>query len=414
MTREDLYLTVHGQPAFQPRPSLLGAGGTGFGAPTSNAFAWDMWRRDPSRNPALQQATPDDEALEYGRMAHELSQQLLMKENARKSKEKVALLQRALANPNGANLFSAPQDDFEAQLQRIMQGDIDAGSRGWQYGLKGQERNYREAKEAFARRLQSQNAAVDRAKLYQDALKNERDYQLKKENDNHRRKYQDSLLRQNREDDVARGYDSDAQLALEMVRDFGMDPEEAIRVFGIQGSGQQVLRSIGSMVDTQNDSKTAIQDESLDDYADLFNSIELQARREAAPTPSKSGYGPMGALMRAFGYKGAESIPDPETLGFDQLPAVNNKDVNEARMQALKLGLRYDPARGYFPPERRPNPAVPGAALPSAPALSSPQMQNMGGQQSVANVPVVTSRAEVAALPRGARFVWQGRIHTRQ
>lgn len=366
------------------------------------AFAWDMWRNDPRMNPSLQQATPDDEVLAYNQRQHELAQQLLMQENARKARANVALLERAAAQPN-FNLFGAPTNPTEKQIQGIVQGDVNAGTLGWNLGLDAQERNRRQANEDFARRIQAQNAALNRAKYGQDIRESNRDFALKAMNDLERQKYQKQMLeisklraQGDKADSASRTAAANTKMAIDAVREYGMDPEEAIQVFGVPKEARGIIHSYGALA--------AQGDEGMQDYADLYSQMEL-AQMRRSPEALAQADDP-NFLERWF--QGKQKV-DPNTFTREQLLALNptfSEDALKSRADALKMGLRYDPKQGFFLPPRQMGP----------PASAAPQPAQV--PQNVGGVPLqivqVRSPQEARLLPKGTRFmVPDGRVMMR-
>lgn len=356
MTRRDLWNQTAG------RMTLGGSGLTG-----SNSSDWDMWRRDPTRNPSLRRATADDEALAYADQQNRLQQELLMKEKSRQLQGNVNMLKMANAQPFGVGLFEAPETDFDKKLQGNMQEFVNAGIRGQRLGLQHQrdwERRYLQAMENARR---NQAASLDRAKFVRSKFEDDRDFDLAINKEEARRKYLEDMSLDQRVGKQQGRQDNVDELAFEMVRDFGMDPEEAIRVFGIKGPAETVLRSVGGLVE----SGRGAGDAQAEELADILNDYEMGARKQAADLNVKK----RTWWDRTFG-------DDP--VKDEKLPAMDAEELYKLRTKGAEKGVAYDPNKGFFLPPRAPRTPQRAQPLPA----------------SVNGIPVVQSREHAIQLNR--------------
>jgi hypothetical protein len=383
MIRRDLWDTVYGR---TPSTSVNFSGG-------------ELWRSSPSSNPSLWAATDDDEVLAYGDANSEMARKLMMRGRADHLRGQNRTLQAALSRPN-VNLFGAPNDDFDKEIQQLVQENQNARIRGFDMGRVQDQKNYALQKEALSRRLQLQNAALDRAKFARDRVEGDREFGRQLANDGFSRRYRASLLAQGAARDkrmadteATRGYNNVAEQALEMVRDYGMDPEEAIRVFGLEGPEQEVLRSIGGMA-------SQAEADDLQPYLDYLNQTELSRRQALGPDAAHDQRGDPSLLRRfarhipiagrfvdQYPKAPGESAPSGRS-GLMPLPAESD-DTAALMREAAKVGASYDPARGFY------SPRVARQVGPSGPAIRD-------------GAPVANSKADLDALrARGYRGkVW--------
>lgn len=392
MTREQLYQTVYGNRGpVMPRPSLMGQS-IGYGAPTSNASDWDMWRRDVTRNPSLQDATADDEALAWMQEQNRLEHDVLMRGNADRAKNRVDLLKRAQAQIR-TNLFSAPTNDFERELQQTIQQHVNAGQRGFQLGYASDVANRKLAQQRLENRLKLQDAALDRARFTRDTNKDIRDFRAQRQDAAFRQLYQKGLLTQadkrlqlQQLENLTQGMNADGKMALEAVKDYGMDPEQAIQVFGIpEGSAADVLRAYGGLVSESE--RTAEEDDAA--YAEYLNLAELENRRGKAPQAGS------GKFLGVFG----SGAPDPATFDRGQLLQYEADPATMLRLQreAARRGLRYNPKDGFTARSR-------SNRMPIGSPLSQMTSAQSVARLQSANLPVISSPDQAAKLPSGTVF----------
>lgn len=374
MIRQDLWNQTGG------RMTLGSSGLTG-----SNTSDWEMWRRDPTRNPSLQRATPDDEVLAYETQQSRLQHELLMKEKAKRLQQNIGMLKQANAQPFGVGIFDAPDAPNDVAIQRNIQRYVDAGTRGMNASAASEKERERRYIQNLQIRKQLQDSALDRAKFQQGLFQDQRDFKFDVNKELARRKYLEDVQTNQMIGQQQGRHDNAAELAFEMVRDFGMEPEEAIKVFGVDPQSADVLRSVGRMVGGQ----ASARDEQGQDWVELLNQMEL-AQRKASPDfepdlPSaKTWWGGTNKEQKA--------LNDAEIARFSdrsKLPPMKSKEMLDLLDAAEKRGLSYNPNQGFFLPQRN----MGGAAPTASPTPAHPQFIGDG-------IPVVTSREQGILLNR--------------
>jgi LPS sulfotransferase NodH len=349
--------------------------------------AFDTWRSDASRNPALQTATDDDMWIEESRRKIDLANQLLARENARKNKSEADMLEQAL-NSGNANLFDEPANEQDEELQKLMQGHVDAGIRGleWQWSPKAIDRQRKMAFENIAANARVRDQALDEAKFVDQKRRDSRGFALDVNKQAQSEAYRQSLLAQRQKEaqyealmDLHREGSQQSKQALDLVKD-GMDPDEVIALFKLSPRDQQLLRSYRASVD---------QEESLemDPMIDYLNERELGMRRGA--TPQEEGPGFFSGVSEFFGGRAAP-LPIPvDQMGRAGLAPGQDEEFEKLRLEAAQAGLQYDPAqRGFYNPRPQYQP-------PAPPVQQYPR---------AAAIPLITSQAEWMRLPRGAPY----------
>lgn len=358
---------------------------------------FDRWRSDPSRNPALQRATDDDMWIEESRRRVELANKLLARENAQKNKSQADLLEQAL-NSGNFNLSEAPENEYDAELQKIMQEHINAG-------IRGVERQYSPQAIALQRKINLENAglqrqgraqALDEAQFIDQKQRAARGFALDARkaamNDAYRQNLMGQREKQMQYDalmDLQRHSSQEAKQALDLVRE-GMDPEEVIQLFRLNPRDQQLIRSYRAMADEE----MALEDDPMLDY---LNERELGMRRGA--TPQEEGPGFADSVRTFFGGRSAPLPLPVDRVGRGGLAPGEGDEFEQLRLEALKNGFAYDPTqRGFY--SNRPQYQPP-----------APQPQQ---DQRLAAIPLVTTQADWARLPRGTPYrTMSGRIKTK-
>jgi hypothetical protein len=399
MIRRDLNNQYYGRPTT----------GVMMGSTNFSAGAGDMWKRDPMRNPSLQEATEDDILMAENFRRHELAQKLLKREEAAKAKRQNDMLQAMLGKQAGSvNLFEKPNSLEEADLQDLIQNDVDAGTRGWNASVGDARRTRKEGFENMALAMKLRDQALDRSKFV-NQRENQRDnLDLDAARLNQQGKYRGALIAQRQQQmrmDYARSGDQDyqreAKLALELVKD-GMSPEEVNQLFKLDPRDATLLNSYGAMLDDEDAAADAEQQPMLD----YLNDMELGMRTErAAPSAPSAWQRALGALSGgAFGARngGTPELIGPPATGRAAMNPASGAEFDKLRLEAAKQGFTYNPNTGFEMPGM-----VDDYAQADQPAQSSRARLKPG-------LPVVRTPAEAARLPKGTKFQnLEGRVFIR-
>jgi hypothetical protein len=343
---------------------------------------WDMWRQDPARNPSLSRATDDDVWMEEMSRKNELARQLLAQQNARKSKSDADMLEMAL-NSGDANIFEAPQNDQDMELQKMMQGYVNAGTRGinmqYQQELLNRKRQIENAN--LNRQLRAQ--ALDESQFIDSKRRNAQNMTLDQAKLQQQAQYRAALLKQrqqqmayDRQQDIQKRGSDEVKQALDLVKE-GMDPEDVIPLFKLSPRDQQLLHGYRASYD---EGVSAEEDPMLD----YLNESELSMRRQNPISVSQPGF---FSRMTGNVPQGPDFSMAPERV---QLQPGSGDDFEKLRLEAAKQGFNYDPTEGFYSGRG----GTPPPAEQTQPRLD-PRLEAL---------PLVMSRADVERLPRGARF----------
>lgn len=435
--RQDFLNNVYG-----PTSAVNGAGFYGPGETS--------WRSDPSRNPALQRTTVDDQVLAYNEMAHNLAQEAFKRGQVNQAKQRIAMLTGLKNSGQAPNVFGKPNSQEEADLQRFIQEDINAGYRGWKLiptaaqkralarqqqadALKQRAATLNEAKyreqiardQATQRKGESAQALAqrkfDELSAYQDAGLGVRQY-----GQDQTRAIADARMKAAAQRNQGAQGNRAENIALKAVQQ-GMDPNDAAQLYGLDGNTAARLAGWANTYDTQdqayNDQQQAM--------ADALSQSEMDMRRSAYVPPERSFYSKLP-------FTDVPVPVDPTTLDRSQLPMPTNRQaLDKLIAQGAKAGMNYDPNAGFTPRGRRlrvgsspyAGAAESGYDYTQDPAYQDSQRfldQSMPGDTSVNpnlylggfgdafgsavagggedQIPLITDPAELQGLPRGSRF----------
>lgn len=366
MIRRDYWNSIYGR----PRNGI--GGGTNYAA-----GSWDMWARDPRSNPSLRPVTDDDRALAEAERRHTLAQKLLTRENANKAKREADMLEQLLHGNQPVNLFEEPANEFDEDLQTLIQGDVNAGIRGINMQVQEGTKRRKQGLENLNAQLRMQAAALDRAKFGDQIRRSRADQALDAAKLQQQGAYRNALLAQRsaqmRADigkDQNAEYQREAKMALDLVKD-GMDPEEVVAMFRLNDRDQQLLFSYGGMLSEEMQAEEQ-------PYLDYLNEMEL-GMRSKNPLPAMNTEGERGWLPFTRG-PAMQGPPVPTDHRAAYAPLPMNDEAMELRAEAAKRGYVYDPNTGFSLPGD-PEPATP---VPAQPARSGPRP----------GIPVVTNGAD--------------------
>lgn len=362
--RQDFLNNVYG-----PTPFVNGAGFYGPGETS--------WRSDPARNPALQRSTVDDQVLAYNEMAHNLAQDAFKRAQITQSKQRINTLRGLQNTGQSPNLFGKPTTQQEADLQKFIQQDLNAGYAGWKFiPTAAQKRALARQQQQDALKVRAQNLAEAkfRASTGRNTTNDQfnQDYKAAQFNDltNYRaanlgtKQYgQDQAaamgqarLTQQQANQQRRAMSQAEQTALKAVYQ-GMNPNDAAQLYGLDQNGAARLAGWANTYDA-NDQYRQGQTQNV---ADALNQAELDMRRQSYVPPTVSWYD------RITG--NAPAPVDVNTLGRSQLPQpMNRQQLDKLIAVGAKQGLAYDPAQGFVP------------------MIRSSRMQGNGGQRQSANL----------------------------
>lgn len=369
------------------------------GRPGGNAglrgdAGWDMWRRNPSMNPSLQKATEDDVWLAELDRRNQLAQRLQAQQGGMKARSDADLLEQAL-NSGNVNIHAEPQNEFDEQIQGIMQGHINAGIRGQnaQFSQSVQDRIRRRQLENLQAQRLMRDQALDQAKFADQKKRQGQQFALDVAKQQQQQRYRDGLVKQRQQQmaydmgkDKDATYRKDAQMALELVRD-GMDPEEVTQLFKLDDRDQQLLYSFAGAADDQ----VAAEEEPI---LQFLNDREMGMRQ-----PIEVEEPGWWDRMRGNVPQGPAFSDAPERVRT-QAPGMDDANFAELREMAAENGFLYDPQQGFIPARG----ATPPPAEITQPRSGS--MSNLGGRKQATDpsLPLITSKAQLEEMIRTGRL----------
>jgi hypothetical protein len=351
MTVGDVFSSAWGQPKRTVGSYNL------FGEP---------WRRDPARNPMLSSATEDHKLMAYQRLVNDLADDVLKKNQVAQLEDQARLLRAAASQPR-VNLWDEPTNDTELETQRIIQNKINAGNRGWIYGLAGQERNRRLGNEAQDRAMRIRDQRMQEDAFRRDRARESQFLPLQLEEAQMRLDTARSATKDRAEDNarqtqqfVQKRQAEDFSEALKLIES-GLMPTEVARAFPNLSREQMLVIDASAKQLAEGDMAG-------------FNELKAQADaltgnvRTAAETARKSYIDRnTGWFKRATPEQAAAAEAAARQSALDQI----QKDK-------LDRGLRYDPQRSEFIPAD----VAPRAYEPLDQVLLNRNASGLGGARS--------------------------------